>query len=139
MGCDTCTFTVYFEDPFWVGLYEREEGGGYSVCKHTFGAEPRDYQVYEVLLSHWRELEFSPALPSKRAERLRTNPKRARKEAARALSGPSVGTKAQEAIKLQRAEGKEARREKAREAREAEEERKFNLRQEKKKQKHRGH
>ena len=49
-----------------------------------------------------------------------------------------MGTKAQEAMKLQRAEKKEACREKSREEREAEAERKFRLRQEKKKQKHRG-
>lgn len=55
------------------------------------------------------------------------------------LSGPPVGTRAQEAIKLQRSMGKGIHREKSREMREAEEERRFHLRQEKKKQKHRGH
>lgn len=138
MACDTCTITVFFEAPFWVGLYQRAEGERYSVCKLTFGAEPRDYQVYEALLAHWRELRFSPALPVKQGERAKINPKRARREAARSLFGPPAGTRAQEAIKLQRAEGKEARREKSREERQAEEERRFLLRQEKRKQKHRG-
>lgn len=138
MGCDACTITVFFEDPFWVGLYERRSAEGYSVCKFTFGAEPRDYQVYEALLTHWRDLRFSPALPSEKEPIAKVNPKRARREAAKALSSSPVGTKAQEAMKLQRAEGKEARREKSREEREAEEKRKFQLRQEKKKQKHRG-
>lgn len=32
--------TVYFEDPFWVGVFERIEHGKRSVCKITFGAEP---------------------------------------------------------------------------------------------------
>ena len=32
--------TVYFEDPFWVGVFERVEDGKLSVCKVTFGAEP---------------------------------------------------------------------------------------------------
>ena len=62
MGCDVSTFTVFFDDPFWVGLYERWEMGSYSVCKLTFGAEPRDHQVYAALLTHWRDLLFSPAL-----------------------------------------------------------------------------
>ncbi len=139
MGCDTCTITVYFEAPFWVGLYERSDGEGYSVCKFTFGAEPRDYQVYEALMTHWKELRFSPAIAPERIPQEKVSLKRARREAAKTLSGPPVGTKAQEAMKLQRAEGKEARREKSREEREAEEERKFQLRQEKRKQKHRGH
>ena len=34
--------TVFFEDPFWVGVFERIESGRLSVCKVTFGAEPRD-------------------------------------------------------------------------------------------------
>lgn len=28
--------TVYFEEPFWVGVFERYEGGKLSVCKVTF-------------------------------------------------------------------------------------------------------
>ena len=33
--------TVYFEEPFWVGVFERMENGKLSVCKVTFGAEPK--------------------------------------------------------------------------------------------------
>ena len=32
--------TVYFEEPFWVGVFERIEDGKLSVAKVTFGAEP---------------------------------------------------------------------------------------------------
>lgn len=32
---------VYFESPFWVGFYERNEKGRYTVCKITFGVEPK--------------------------------------------------------------------------------------------------
>lgn len=139
MECDVCTFTVYFDDPFWVGLYERWEGADYSVCKLTFGAEPRDCEVYQLLLACWRELAFSPALPGGGAKLSRPNPKRARREAARQLTRAPVGTKAQEALKLQYQEGKTIRKEKSRSEREAEEERQFQLRQEKKRKKHRGH
>ena len=34
------SLTVFFEDPFWVGVFERIEDGKLSVCKVTFGAEP---------------------------------------------------------------------------------------------------
>lgn len=37
--------TVFFEDPFWVGIFERIEDGRLSVAKVTFGAEPMDYEV----------------------------------------------------------------------------------------------
>lgn len=139
MECDVCTFTVYFDDPFWVGLYERWEGRDYSVCKFTFGAEPRDWEVYQFLLSRWRELVFSPALPGERSRPSRPNPKRARREAARQLTRAPGGTKAQEALKLQYREGKTARKARSRAEREAEEERQFQLRQEKKREKRRGH
>ena len=39
--------TVFFDDPFWVGVFERTDGGKLSVCKVTFGAEPKDYEVWE--------------------------------------------------------------------------------------------
>ncbi len=29
--------TVFFEDPFWIGLFERIEGEYFSICKVTFG------------------------------------------------------------------------------------------------------
>ena len=29
--------TVYFEDPFWVGVFERVEYNSLSVCRVVFG------------------------------------------------------------------------------------------------------
>lgn len=51
------SLTILFEAPFWIGLYERTDGGKYEVCKITFGSEPKDYrwippQVPETLHSH---------------------------------------------------------------------------------------
>ena len=54
--------TVYFDDPFWVGVFERAEDGKLCVCKVTFGAEPKDYEVWEFVLKHYYELEFSPVV-----------------------------------------------------------------------------
>ena len=62
MGCAHSRFTVLFEGPFWVGLYEREEDGLYTVCKVTFGAEPSGAEVYAVLCTHWHSLHFGPAV-----------------------------------------------------------------------------
>ena len=50
MNGTICTLTVYFENPFWVGVFERIEGGKLSVCKVTFGAEPKDYEVWSFVL-----------------------------------------------------------------------------------------
>ena len=45
--------TVYFEDPFWVGVFERIMDGKLSVAKVTFGAEPKDYEVFDFILRHY--------------------------------------------------------------------------------------
>ena len=41
--------TVFFEEPFWVGLYQRWSGPKLEVAKITFGAEPKDGEVYQFL------------------------------------------------------------------------------------------
>ena len=37
MGKVSIKLTVYFEEPFWVGVFERIEDGELSVSKVTFG------------------------------------------------------------------------------------------------------
>lgn len=76
---------VTFEAPFWIGLYERESDGAYEVCKITFGAEPKDYEVYEFLLRNWHGLSFSPKLQSSTLSERRLNPKRLQREIKRQL------------------------------------------------------
>ena len=57
----SCSFTVFFEDPFWVGVFERRKAYQgedlLTACKITFGAQPTDPQVYEYLLEHYRDLK----------------------------------------------------------------------------------
>lgn len=57
-----CSLTIMFEAPLWIGLYERYDHGQYEVCKITFGAEPKDYEVYEFILKNWNKLKFSPPI-----------------------------------------------------------------------------
>ena len=122
--------TVRFEDPFWVLLYERFGGGTCEACKLPFGAEPGDQEVYAFLLEHWRQLKFSPPVA------MEPPPER---KARRAVQPSAPGTRAQQALALQREEGKAARARRTRQEREAEEARKFALRQEKRREKRKGH
>ncbi len=137
---ETCTakFTVLFSDPWWVGIYERTSGGRYEVCKITFGPEPRDCEVYDFLLENWHRLKFGPSIPSERPfGEKRLNPKRMQRQAREEMRS-GVGTKAQQALALQREQGKQARKELTRAQRQAESERQYALRREKRKAKHRG-
>lgn len=131
--------TVLFEEPFCVGVFERECGGRYEVCKVTFGAEPKDYEVYAFLLKNYERLRFSPSLAAGASAERRINPKRMQREINKQLDGIGIGTKAQQALKLQQEQGKLERKVRSRRQREAEEARQFALRQEKRKEKHRGH
>ena len=94
------SLTVFFEDPFWVGVFERVDDGKLSVCKVTFGA-----------LRNVR----------KQTERR------------------GIGTKSQQALQLQREELKTEHRQISREQRNAEAQRRFEMKQMKKKEKRRGH
>ena len=62
-----------------------------------------------------------------------------RRQAGRQLRTPGLGTKAQQALKLQQEQGKTARKRRSREEREAEAERQFALHREKRREKHKGH
>lgn len=139
MGTNVSSLTVMFEDPFWIGLYERYDNGRYSVCKITFGAEPKDREVYDFLLRNWSRLRFSPSVRAEVSAEHRPNPKRMQRQINRDLTCVGIGTKAQQALKLQHSEGKQARLTRSREQREAEAERRFAIRQEKRKEKHKGH
>ena len=136
MDSDLTRLTVFFEAPFWVGVFERFEGGTLSVCKVTFGAEPKDYDVFSYVLKNYARLRFSPAVAAA-VRQDAANPKRMQREIRRTSSG-GVGTKAQQALKLQHEQNKLERKTISREQREAEKERQYELRQQKKRDKHRG-
>lgn len=130
--------TLFFEDPFWVGVFERVSDGKLSVCKTTFGAEPRDYEVCDFVLKNYYGLRFSPAV---KVEQKRTadNHKRRQRNAGKQMLHTGIGTKSQQALQKQREKMKTERRQTGREMREAEKQRQFDLKQQKKKEKHRGH
>ena len=104
----TSRLTILFDDPFWIGLYEREDDTEYSVCRIVFGAEPRDQEVYAYLLEHWRTLRFSPPRPGTEHLPPPKSPKRRQREARRMTQAAGIGTKAQQALKLQQEQGKQA-------------------------------
>ena len=129
--------TVYFNDPFWAGVFERIEDGKLSVCKVTFGAEPKDYEVWEFVLKHYDELEFSSAVESG-VRHTADNPKRRQRNARKQTERTGIGTKSQQALQMQLEQNKQERNVKSREQKQAEAERLFALKQQKKKEKHRG-
>lgn len=129
--------TVFFEEPFWVGVYERVADGKLSVCKVTFGTESKDYEIYDFVLKNYYWLRFSPAAATDVKETGR-NPKRVQREVWKQVQNTGIGTKSQQALKLQQEQLKIERKIVSRKRREVEEQRRFELKQQKRKAKHRG-
>lgn len=134
----SCGLTVLFNAPFWVGIFERIEDGKLTVAKVTFGAEPKDYEVYDFILHHYYDLKFSPPI-SANSKQFADNPKRRQRAAQKQVQNTGIGTKSQQALQLQMEEGKTKRRQRNKEQRDAEKQRQFELKQQKRKQKHKGH
>ena len=133
----TGKLTVFFEGPFWVGVFERGEGGMLSACRVVFGAEPKDGEIWEFILKEYDKLPFSPAVAAAGGKEI-ANPKRRQREAQKLARGTGVGTKSQQALRLQREALKTQRKSASREQKLAEQQRLYALKQEKRRQKRRG-
>lgn len=129
--------TVFFEEPFYVGIFERVSDGKLYVCKVFFGAEPTDAEVYRFLLDRHDGLLFSPAVAAVIKER-EMRPKRAKREARKQMENVGIGTKAQRALSLRREQSKSEQKALGRKERETEKLRRFERKQLKRKEKHRG-
>ena len=129
--------TVFFENPFWVGIFEDFENDNLSVCKVTFGSEPKEYEIYDFILKKFYNLRFSNEMKSNFREKAK-NPKRRQREIKKELQSKKFLKKSEEILKLQYKENKKERKVKTKQEKELEKQRKFLLKQEKKKQKHKG-
>lgn len=130
--------TVLFEDPFWVGVYERSENLRLQVSRIVFGSEPKDYEVYDYLIKYWHRLKLSPPVAEDFKSERRMSPKRMQRAVSDELSERGIGTKAQNALKMQQEQNKLVRKSFQKKKREDEAQRQFELKQLKKKAKHKG-
>ena len=129
---------VFFEEPFWVGIFERIDNDKLSVCKITFGAEPKDYEVHAFILENYQKLRFSPSVDSVVEEKERINPKRLQREVKKQIKNVGIGSKSQQALKLQQEQGKLERKAYSREQQEEKKEFQYKLKQQKRREKHKG-
>jgi hypothetical protein len=132
--------TIFFEDPFWVGVVERQEQGALVAARHLFGAEPAPAEVLEFVLYRMSRLleGASVAVKAMPAEPRAINPKRAARVASRALAQRGSSTQAQEALRLQLEQNKRIRRQRTKAERDADAERRRQLKLQRAKARHRG-
>ena len=131
--------TVFFENMFWVGIFERTFDEKYEAAKVVFGSEPKDYEVYDFILKNFNKIRFSNSIAQEVVEERKINPKRQQREIKREVAKIGIGTKAQIAVKQQYEEAKTEIKRLSKEEKEEDLKRKFDLRQQKKKERHKGH
>lgn len=112
--------TVFFEEPFWVGVFEREDEMGLRASRVVFGAEPTDAELYEYIQHEYKGLDFSKPIKSQVKIVRKKNFKRMQREVRKEVYEVGIGTKAQQAMKLQTELNKKESQVKSRERNEAE-------------------
>ncbi|MCE0666107.1 YjdF family protein, partial [Clostridioides difficile] len=101
--------TVLFEEPFWVGIFERQDGKKYEACRVVFGAEPKEVEVYEFILERFFSLDFGSIKLEKNVTKDNIGYKRMQRKVKKEQEKETIGTKAQNALKLQYEERKQDR------------------------------
>ena len=138
----TIAATILLEGSLWVGIFERTDKKGYSIARKIFGGEPTDPEVYEFVLQNYHELKFGAPQEFKLVIK-RMNPKRLQREVRREMekikenSQPS--THAQNYMREELEKHKMERKTLSKQKKEERKEKQFSLKQDKRKQKHRGH
>lgn len=136
--------TILFSNPFWIGIFEKSEGNEYEACKVTFGAEPKDCDVYDFILRGYYRLKFKMIeLDDDEVKKIqgekKENPKRVQRNIQKEVNNKGIGTKAQIALKAQHEENKIERKKKSKQEKERELQRLYEIKQKKRKEKHKGH
>jgi hypothetical protein len=139
MNATNSKFTIFFEDPFWVGVFERNFDGKLEVCRVVFGSEPTDNEVHEFILTKWNTLRFSAPIPGDRIVEKHINPKRLQRKIKKETQAVGIGTKAQQALKLQLELNKSERKTQNCQETDLLNSRIYQLHQQKRKEKHKGH
>lgn len=129
--------TVFFDGAFWIGVYERVIDKKIEVAKVTFGAEPKDIEIYHFILKKYQYLKFSNGIFINQKTQKEINPKRMKKLVKKQVD-KSLGTKSQQALKLQQEQNKIARKSISKKKKEELLKLRFERKQKKRKQKHKG-
>ncbi|MHC1782362.1 MAG: YjdF family protein [Anaerolineaceae bacterium] len=130
--------TIFYEVPFWVGIFERYDEQGCSIARYVFGSEPTDAQLLQFVTQYGHRLTFSPHYSAPEVEEQNISYKRRQRQTRKQVQMDGIGTFAQRTLQAELERLKQSNQEKTRQERQIEEQEKFLLEQAKKKEKHRG-
>lgn len=138
----TIKATIFFDKRYWVGTFERSDKEGYAVARHIFGAEPTDSEVHDFVLHHYDELNFGE-FKAFTLQIKRMNPKRVqrqvRREMAKIKETMRPSTFAQDYIREELEKKKKEKKVKSSLEKQIRKDKQFTMKQQKKKEKHKGH
>lgn len=106
------------------------------TCSSNISAERLISLIFYI--KHYYDLQFSPAVETI-VKKDKKNPKRVLRDVKKQLQNNGIGTKSQQALKLQHELKKEEYKSNSKHKKQMDAEQKFKLKQQKKKAKHRGH
>ncbi len=132
------TLSVFHDGQFFTALFERSDALGFSAARTVFAAKPSDHEILKLILKGYGALRFSRPYDDEGLKPLAANPKRRQREAAKAAKVLTVSTKAQKALQAQHEQQKAVSVLLSRERRQRDDDEKFERKQLKRKQKHRG-
>lgn len=129
---------VFFEEAFWIGIFYLNDGSERFVEKVVFGAEPKDGEVYNYVLFHSQNLSFKAAYQVKIKSKSK-NPKRVLRIIKKQSSNLAIGTKSMQALKKQYEQSKHESKINQNRLKKDKKEYLFQLKQERRKAKKKGH
>jgi hypothetical protein len=132
------TINIFFEDPFYVGIFERIIDGSLEVAKVIFGSEPSDQEVYNLIIKDSRKIKFSKPLEIDLRSDKKVNPKCLKHKIQKEIRQPEISTKSQQALKSQMESIKKNSKDLKRKNKLMLEDYKYQKKLEKKKLKHKG-
>lgn len=139
--------TVYFDGAFWAALIEYADvKGQYKAFRYVFGKEPKDEDILAFIyrdLGKWQSrydhINTHVSADSSALSPKKSNPKRMQREMNKAKRKPVTSTKAQMAMQEIHDSLKKERRLQSKEERDAAKAFKYQQKQEKRRQKKKGH
>jgi hypothetical protein len=133
------SLNVFFEDPFWVGIVEVDDGIQKRYCRIVFGDEPSLPEIYTYVLQNFNKLVFTPGEPSMKNLTYHKNPKRLKKEISKELSANRGLKKSYDIIKQSYSEFKQEKHTRSRQLKKEQDDSKYSLKKIQSKEKHKGH
>ena len=97
-----------------------------------------DYEIYDFILTKYTSLKFSDPINIELKNKKSINPKRMQRDISSLIKKRGIGTKAQNALKLQHEENAAKRKKLASERKRVRQDLKFEQKRQKKKEKHKG-